>query len=77
MAQVWADLLHVERVGADDNFFELGGHSLLSLRVVAAIEKQTGWRMDPRTLFFQTLRQIAASGSASIAKVLPVKSEGI
>lgn len=76
MAQVWTDLLKVERVGADDNFFELGGHSLLSLRVVAAIEKQTGWRMDPRTLFFQTLRQIAAAASASIAKNEPVNSEG-
>ncbi|MBI4995377.1 MAG: amino acid adenylation domain-containing protein [Rhodocyclales bacterium] len=76
MAQVWADLLKVERVGADDNFFELGGHSLLSLRVVAAIEKQTGWRMDPRTLFFQTLRQIAAAASARITMDESVKPEG-
>lgn len=76
MAQVWADLLKVERVGADDNFFELGGHSLLSLRVAAAIEKQTGWRMDPRTLFFQTLRQIATAASANIAKNDDAQSEG-
>jgi acyl carrier protein len=76
MAQVWADLLKVERVGADDNFFELGGHSLLSLRVVAAIEKQTGWRMDPRMLFFQTLRQTAAAASANIGKTTLVHTEG-
>jgi hypothetical protein len=36
-----------------------------------AFEKQTGWRMNPRTLFFQTLRQVAASakdaGALSVA----------
>jgi amino acid adenylation domain-containing protein len=61
MAAIWRDVLKVDRVGANDNFFELGGYSLLSLRVVAAVEKQLGWRMDPRTLFFQTLRTIAAA----------------
>ena len=66
MAAIWRDVLKVERVGANDNFFELGGHSLLSLRVVAAVEKQLGWRMDPRTLFFQTLRMIAAAAAVEI-----------
>ncbi len=61
IAKIWQDLLHVEKVSVDDNFFELGGHSLLSLRAAAAVHKETGWRMPPRTLFFQTLRQIAAS----------------
>ncbi|HEY0856874.1 MAG TPA: alpha/beta fold hydrolase, partial [Albitalea sp.] len=34
LAQLWAEVLHVERVGRHDNFFELGGHSLMTLRVV-------------------------------------------
>ena len=29
LAQIWADLLKLERVGRFDNFFDLGGHSLL------------------------------------------------
>jgi amino acid adenylation domain-containing protein len=66
MADVWRELLHVERVGPDDNFFELGGHSLLSLRVAAAVEKRSGWRMDPRMLFFHTLRQITANAPGTI-----------
>jgi amino acid adenylation domain-containing protein len=61
IAKVWQEILGVDRIGADDNFFELGGHSLLSLRAAAAIERQTGWRMPPRSLFFQTLRQVAAA----------------
>jgi amino acid adenylation domain-containing protein len=60
LAKIWREVLKVERVGAEDNFFELGGHSLLSLRVAAAVQKTFGWRMDPRTMFFQNLRQIAA-----------------
>ncbi|MEO8804846.1 MAG: amino acid adenylation domain-containing protein [Burkholderiaceae bacterium] len=64
MASIWRDILHVDSVGAEDNFFELGGHSLLSLRVAAAVQKQLGWRMDARTLFFQNLRQVVATAAA-------------
>jgi amino acid adenylation domain-containing protein len=64
IAQIWADALAVERVGADDNFFDLGGHSLLGLRVAATIYERTGWRMPPYIMFQQTLRQIAAALSA-------------
>ena len=66
LARIWSDVLKVERVSAQDNFFELGGHSLLSLRVAAAVEKESGWRMDPRVLFFQPLSQIAAMGTEAL-----------
>ena len=61
VADVWQELLDVERVGRHDNFFELGGHSLLSIRAVYSIEEQTGRRLDPRKMFFQTLEQVAAT----------------
>ena len=61
IAGIWRELLKIDRVGPNDNFFDIGGHSLLALRVVAQIEKRTGTRLDPRILFFQTLRQIAAA----------------
>ena len=60
IAEIWREYLKTNSVGPDDNFYELGGHSLLSLRVAAAVERRTGWRMDPRAMFFQTLREIAA-----------------
>jgi amino acid adenylation domain-containing protein len=64
MADIWREILQVDSIGAEDNFFELGGHSLLSLRVMNAVEKRLGWRMDVRTLFFQNLRQVVASAAA-------------
>ena len=66
IAEVWQDLLPSATIGRHDNFFELGGHSLLSLKAIAAIEHQTGHRLDPRLLFFQTLEQLGmALGSQS------------
>jgi amino acid adenylation domain-containing protein len=66
LADIWRTVLKSSSVSAEDNFFDLGGHSLLALRVVAAVQKRTGWRMDPRLLFFQQLRQIAAAAPAEV-----------
>jgi amino acid adenylation domain-containing protein len=60
IADIWKSVLKVEQIDAEDNFFELGGYSLLSLRVAKMVKKRTGRAMDPRTLFFHNLRQVAA-----------------
>ncbi|MFE0461119.1 amino acid adenylation domain-containing protein [Kitasatospora sp. NPDC058965] len=37
VAEVWGELLGVDRIAADDDFFTLGGHSLLATQVVALL----------------------------------------
>ncbi len=60
IAEIWQEVLGVDRVGVYDNFFDLGGHSLLSMQVVARLEKQVGIRINPREMIFQNLGQLAA-----------------
>ncbi|WNJ96979.1 amino acid adenylation domain-containing protein [Vibrio ruber] len=38
LAEIWSQLLNVERVGRQDDFFELGGHSLLAVRLISEIQ---------------------------------------
>ncbi|KOV78014.1 non-ribosomal peptide synthetase [Nocardia sp. NRRL S-836] len=37
LAEIWAEVLGVARIGVRDSFFDLGGHSLLATRVVSRI----------------------------------------
>lgn len=51
LAEVWSQILGVERINITDNFFELGGHSLLATKLVAHIRGVFGVEVPLRAFF--------------------------
>jgi hypothetical protein len=50
LAEIWGEVLGVERVGRWDHFFELGGHSLLAIKLIGRM-RRAGLYADVRALF--------------------------
>jgi len=60
LAQIWLEVLGIERVGVHDNFFELGGHSLLVTQIISRVRAQFGTEIAVRDLFVaSTIAQLA------------------
>lgn len=60
LAEIWKQLLRMERVGRHDNFFELGGHSLHGLRLIAGVADVLGVSLSPVTVFrYPTVGEMA------------------
>jgi amino acid adenylation domain-containing protein/FkbM family methyltransferase/non-ribosomal peptide synthase protein (TIGR01720 family) len=60
LAQIWAEVLDLERVGIRDNFFDLGGDSLLGIRGISKAN-QAGINLTYKQLFqHQTIAELAA-----------------
>ncbi|SEF53156.1 nonribosomal peptide synthetase DhbF [Actinacidiphila yanglinensis] len=51
LAQVFADVLEVDRVGIDEDFFDLGGNSLRAIRLVGLIRAELNLEVSIRKLF--------------------------
>ncbi|MCH0567040.1 amino acid adenylation domain-containing protein [Streptomyces sp. MUM 2J] len=77
VAEVWADVLGLDRIGIDDSFFDLGGHSLLATMAVSRIAQRLGRDIELRTVFeHPTVRgfapRVSAARSFGATEVLPV-----
>jgi amino acid adenylation domain-containing protein len=60
IAQIWTELLKLERVGVNDNFFDMGGHSLLATQLTSRVRTTLGVELSLRDLFtFPTIKQMA------------------
>jgi len=71
LAQIWQDLLKLDRVGRHDHFFELGGHSLLAVSLIERM-RQVGLSADVRVLFNQpSLAALAAAVGSGREIVVP------
>jgi hypothetical protein len=66
IAEIWTEILGVDRVGVEDDFFHLGGHSLLAARVVTKVRERFEMELSVRSLFeHPTLAAFAAQVAAS------------
>ncbi|WP_082339713.1 non-ribosomal peptide synthetase, partial [Pseudomonas sp. Pf153] len=80
LAQIWSELLQVERVGRQDHFFELGGHSLLAMRMVSQVRQRLGVELALGELFANpqlgaVAQVLADAARSSQPTIVPVSGE--
>ena len=61
VAQIWAEVLKVDRISTDENFFDLGGHSLLATQVVSRVREKFRLEIPLRTMFEAPVLQAFSS----------------
>jgi amino acid adenylation domain-containing protein len=81
LAEIWSELLRVERVGRRDSFFELGGHSLLAVQVISRVRQLLGVEVTLGELFAEPVladfaRCLEQAGQAGLPPVEPVERSG-
>ncbi|MGI9307514.1 MAG: amino acid adenylation domain-containing protein, partial [Gammaproteobacteria bacterium] len=83
LAEIWATVLKIARVGVNDNFFARGGHSLLATQVISRIRTRFHCQLTVRILFeCPTIAQLAKviqaqSLSAAYTPIEPIEREGL
>jgi amino acid adenylation domain-containing protein len=85
VAQVWRDVLKLDKIGVYDNFFELGGHSILAIHIVSRLRDHFNREVHPRVLFEKPtvatlageIEQLIRGGSApELPPIIPVPRNG-
>ena len=51
IAEMWQELLGIERIGVHDDFFGLGGHSLLATQIVSRVRDRFGLELPLKSVF--------------------------
>lgn len=60
LADLWAAVLRLDRVGADDDFFRLGGTSVVAIQLIARVREQLGIPVPATALLgYPTVRGLA------------------
>jgi acyl carrier protein len=60
LADIWMQILKIERIGVDQNFFEIGGHSLSAIQLISRMREVFGMELPLKNLFERpTIAEIA------------------
>ena len=51
IADIWQDLMGIDRIGVNDDFFELGGHSLLAVQIMGRVRRAFSVEVPLEDLF--------------------------
>ena len=75
LAEIWAEVLRVDRVGRRDSFFDLGGHSLLAVQVISRVRQRLAVEVGLRDLFTRPVLADFARGleTATRAELPPIE----
>ncbi len=68
IAEIWCEVLGLQRLGVEDNFFDLGGHSLLALKMLARLENSFGVGIELAAAF--DLPTVAELGRAVTSELV-------
>ena len=88
LAEIWGQLLRLEKVGIHDNFFELGGHSLLITQLLVRVRDTFQVDISLRSLFdlptisniaekIQKLQLAAPDANVSEVQASDLKAEAV
>jgi hypothetical protein len=80
LAEVWAEILQMEKVGRHDNFFALGGHSLLAVWVVSRLQQVLSVEVAIRDLFVHPeladlARHLQGAAHVELSRIIPVQQQ--
>ncbi|NEO73076.1 condensation domain-containing protein, partial [Moorena sp. SIO3H5] len=68
LAQIWQEVLGLQRVSIHDNFFRVGGDSIISIQIVSRAQ-QAGLQLTTQQLFeHQTIAKLAAVAGTTTTK---------
>ncbi|MTJ08355.1 MULTISPECIES: non-ribosomal peptide synthetase [unclassified Anabaena] len=72
IANIWAEVLGIEKIGIHDNFLELGGHSLLASLVISRLREALSLELSIASLFAApTIATFSEQIGTSVQNLLP------